>query len=144
MKKIIALILCFTSVIASTDTSNENLTDDVKVVDYFDSGQKECEINYKNGQKHGKALVWFENGKLHKEENWKDGKLHGVYKNWYLNGKIMLDANYKNGIQDGNQSFWLNDFLITEKYYKDGKCISGNCSDDLPMFTRDCPFQQLI
>lgn len=43
--------------------------------EYYDSGQKSSEVNYKNAKRNGKTISWFENGQKRYEDNYKDGKL---------------------------------------------------------------------
>ena len=105
----------------NSGTKNEDLTEVVKEVDYYNNGQKKSEKSYKNGQENGKTLYWTEDGKLLQEENWKNGKLDGKLLTWYPNGNLMGEGNYKDGKEHGKWTGWFQDGkLLYEKYYKDG------------------------
>ena len=43
----------------------------------FKNGKKESEIDYKQGQIHGKCLEYFANGKVHIDAEYREGKYHG-------------------------------------------------------------------
>jgi len=41
---------------------------------WHENGQKQAEVNYKDGKKNGLGTVWYENGQKKSEYNYKDGK----------------------------------------------------------------------
>ena len=70
------------------------------------------------------------------EKHYKDGKKDGKWILWHANGQIGLDSqkkgegNYKDGKLDGKWIWWhANGQILSEKHYKDGKCISGDCQE---------------
>jgi len=79
--------------------SNSNLTNSfTKWTIWYESGQKESEVNYKNGQKDGKSTWWNKKGQKVKQKNYKNGKLDGKLIEWFqFNGQIKREENYKNG-----------------------------------------------
>ena len=46
-----------------------------KVSKLYESGQKELELNVKDGKYDGLVVWWHQNGQKKSEENWKDGKM---------------------------------------------------------------------
>ncbi len=123
------------------------------LTNWNEDGSKESEQNYKNFQYDGKSIVWHENGQIDYEKNYKDGRLNGKVTFWHENGQKFFEGNYKDGKRDGKWIFWKNNRkdeernykdndlvyktifkysyftgqLKSEKKYKDGKCISGDC-----------------
>ena len=64
----------------------------------YPNGQKQEEINYKDGKQEGLTIAWFENGQNKVERNYKDGKQEGLVTWWFENGQKEAEINYKNGI----------------------------------------------
>ena len=59
-----------------------------KSFELHENGQKELEINYKNGKQDGLEVWWHDNGKKKHEYTYKDGKLvEGSYKFWNSKGE---------------------------------------------------------
>ncbi len=75
----------------------------------------------------GKNLCKYENGLKKSEGNFKDGKKDGKYTYWWLNGQITV-SNMKDNKRDGKSTKWdENGQIITDRNYKDGECVSGDC-----------------
>ena len=98
---------------------------------WYDNGQKESEVNYKNcngiARKDGKWIRWYENGQKKSEEFYRDGKQDGLHTLWYDNGqkefkgrKCHLDR------KDGLWTYWYdNGQKKEEETYKDGNKLSS-------------------
>jgi antitoxin component YwqK of YwqJK toxin-antitoxin module len=69
----------------------------IKEISYFQNGNKNTEVDYKNGKVNGWARMWYENGKLHVEATYKDNKTHGVRNAFHPNGRVFCRAEYENG-----------------------------------------------
>lgn len=61
------------------------------------SGEKESEINYKMGVKHGLAIYYDDSERIKKEVNYKDGKKHGITKKYRYSGWEYKEVEYDNG-----------------------------------------------
>ena len=57
-------------------------------VSYHQNGQREAEINWKNGMPDGLSELYYENGQRDAKINWKDGKRHGLSELYYENGQL--------------------------------------------------------
>ena len=64
--------------------------------EYYDSGQKSYEVNYKDGLRSKKAW-WYDNGNKKKEGTYKDGKEDGLWAIWYESGQKKMEAILKDG-----------------------------------------------
>ena len=64
---------------------------------WYPSGQKESELNYKDGNLNGKAIYWYESGIKKSQANYKDFKQEGVYNEWHKSGQLRFEAYYENG-----------------------------------------------
>jgi antitoxin component YwqK of YwqJK toxin-antitoxin module len=69
----------------------------IKEMTYFDNGNMESEVDYKNGKVNGWARMWYKNGKLHVEATYKNNKTHGIRTAYHENGQVFCRAKYKNG-----------------------------------------------
>ena len=97
---------------------------------YYDIGQIESEKNYKDNQLNGKSTYWYKNGQKFSEGNYKDDKPDGKWTFWKKNGQKDEERNYKDNDLVDKTIFKYSYFtghLKSEKKYKDGKCISGDC-----------------
>ena len=91
---------------------------------YHFDGIKISEINYENGEKHGKEIEYGYNGKIW-EGQYKNGKEDGLFTGWYENGKKKWEETYKYGEYDGLETKWYkNGKKKSEQTWKDGKFIS--------------------
>ncbi len=115
MKKTLAIILSIVCLMFAVGCS-EKVTDTIQEHDglayipnettpftgvyirTYPNGQKQFEINYKDGKYEGLQTGWYENGLKIGESNWKDGKPEGLVTEWYENGQKKSEGNYKDGI----------------------------------------------
>ena len=90
--------------------------------DFHSNGQKQSEVNYKDGVRHGVRTDWYKNGNKWLEMKFKDGKQHGVKTWWRENGKKKSDLNYKDGLRHGAVTEWYeNGQKRSEVNYIEGK-----------------------
>ena len=65
---------------------------------WFASGQKQSEENYKDGKLDGLATQWRENGTKKSERPYKNGELNGIGVYWNEYGEKVEEWLYKDGI----------------------------------------------
>ena len=94
-------------------------------VEYYENGQVEVRINFKDGEKNGLYESYFENGQLKLKHNHKDGKTEGFIEQFYENGQLQLTKNYKNGWEDGP----------SEDYYENGQLSHDYNKKSMPLIT---------
>lgn len=83
---------------------------------YYDSTQRIAwEMNYLNGQKHGKQVFMNAKGDTTLLENYSNGVLNGIKKTYYPKSKPEKVVNYANGVFNG--------LFIT--YNKEGKMLQS-------------------
>jgi len=93
----------------------------------YENGQKESEVNFKDGNFDGLGVEWYENGQKQSEGNYKDGNFDGLWVEWYENGQKMTEENHKDGEMDGLVVFWHeNGQKRWEVNYKNGKPVEGS------------------
>ncbi|NOR44103.1 MAG: hypothetical protein GQ534_00830, partial [Candidatus Delongbacteria bacterium] len=63
----------------------------------YSNGQKEFELYWLSGKKHGESFKWAKDGQLLMEEHYQHGKFHGTNKEWYENGKLKASVHFKEG-----------------------------------------------
>jgi len=76
-----------------------------KYVEWFDDGQKELEIDIKEGLIHGKAIFWHQNntaapsifGRRRIEANYRNDEEHGKTIEWDRSGQVVLEEEWDNG-----------------------------------------------
>ncbi len=87
---------------------------------YYDNGNLEYEISYRQGKRHGKALEFFPNGQLKLEWIYQDGKLDGTSKEYYESGELYREHEYSNNTRIGLKVFYKNGRVKAEYQFKDG------------------------
>ena len=93
----------------------------------YENGQKESEVNFKDGKMDGLGVEWYENGQKQSEGNYKDGKDDGLWVYWHNNGQKQLEGNFKDGKRDGLAVSWHeNGQKRWEVNYKNGKPVEGS------------------
>lgn len=98
-------------------------------LDYYESGQKKSEGNFKDGKREGLWTVWQDNayGEKRSEGNYKDGQKEGLWTEWDDNvyGQ-KSEGNYKDGEREGLWTVWEMEGNLKEEglwtgNYKNGK-----------------------
>ena len=64
-------------------------------------GGKVAELNYKNGNLDGKAMIWHSNGQLRAEGFFIDGFAEGTWKTYFPDGNTASIRNYQMGALEG-------------------------------------------
>ena len=114
---------------------------DGKWTTLYENGQKKVEGKFKDDKRDGKWTHWEWNGLISKEANYKDGNGILTIYEYHDNGLISKEANYKDHVglffgsylseiykKHGKETLWYkNGQIKSEKNYKDGECISGDC-----------------
>ena len=77
---------------------NENDGNDELWTEWYENGQKQYEINYKDGQQNGLYKWWYENGQKSSEGPYKDGKPDGVWISYNRDGTVESRRTYKDGV----------------------------------------------
>jgi antitoxin component YwqK of YwqJK toxin-antitoxin module len=77
--------------------------------EYWDNGQKEYEVPFVNGQRHGIATWWWDNGKKKYEVPYVNGQQHGVGTWWWGNGKKRREIPWVNDQRHGVETGWWSD-----------------------------------
>ena len=101
---------------------------------WYDNGEMEYQVNFKNGKMDGLFKGWYDNGKKKSEKNFKDGRREGSSVMWYENGQKMEEIMYKNDQKDGLETQWyingnkkievnvINDkYMDYVRWYEDGQ-----------------------
>lgn len=104
--KILLILICLTSLTFSQVDS---------IVTYYDNGNIQSIIHYKNGVRDGDAIFYRENGKLKQELSYFNGKVNGLVTNFDENGVLREMFSIENGKREGPTSY----FDSTGEYLKD-------------------------
>ena len=90
-----------------------------------ENGQKEVQVNYREGRLDGLLTKWYENGKKMEEANFKGDKKNGLMTLWYKNGQKQEEENFKDGKQDGLSADWYENGQKRQvSNWKEGKLMS--------------------
>jgi len=65
---------------------------------YYENGQKELEVTYKDGKEDGPRTEYYENGQKKSEATLKDGKFNGLETMWHENGQKKAEATLKDNV----------------------------------------------
>lgn len=108
---------------------------------WYENGNKEYSINYKNGEQHGLVTTYYENGKMERQLNYSNGIVIGIAKFYNEDGKISSEVPNINGEPDTiNQKIYYYDeegilrFILIgyedENQNMTGKLINFNLEKD--------------
>ena len=79
-----------------------------------------------DGIKNGEYKTYYDNGNIETVVNYKNDKLNGESKSYYENGQIKGEINYKGGKKDGiSKSYSENGQLISVETFYEGKSGHG-------------------
>ncbi|MDP7038543.1 MAG: toxin-antitoxin system YwqK family antitoxin, partial [Myxococcota bacterium] len=90
----------------------QNATNDVndkgymKHIAWHENGQKQFEVEFVNGERHGAETSWWENGKKQSEGELVNGKPHGTIMTWHENGKKQFEGEFVSGEAHGKALSW--------------------------------------
>ncbi len=92
-----------------------------KITKWYINGQKEFEIEFYNGKKHGYYTEWYINGQKKSVKSYSEGKLNGYYTEWYKNGQKKKYGNFFDGKYIGLHTSWYeNGMKWSETTYENG------------------------
>jgi antitoxin component YwqK of YwqJK toxin-antitoxin module len=111
------------------------LTDGILPI-YYENGQKEREVSFKNSKPDGKFTYWYESGQLSQEMYYKEGKLDGKWLGWYENGQLSWERYFKNGYRVGNWLGWYSNGYKESDVYWDYNNSGDPDKDDY--LTKKC------
>jgi len=95
--------------------TKEDSLSPVRTLRYYFNGEKEEEIHYKDGVKHGKNTFWYQNGEKMYEGNYVDGLMDGVFTQWFNNGNVDYIAEYTQGRPSGTWRYYKNDGTLLKE-----------------------------
>jgi antitoxin component YwqK of YwqJK toxin-antitoxin module len=102
-------------------------------VQYYKTGNREYEGNYKSGIANGEHKWYYKNGRLRETITYviseKDSTpvADGTGKEWFENGKIRTVINYRAGQYDGPWTEYdIQGHIVKQGLYKDNQLISGS------------------
>ena len=85
------------------------------LITYFDNGNIESIVHYKNGVRDGDARFFWENGNIRQELSYFNGRVDGLVRNYNENGVLYEMFSIENGKREGPASY----FDSTGTYQKD-------------------------
>ena len=99
-------------------------------IEYYPSGEKKVEGNFKDNYLNGKGTYFFENGSKY-IGNFKNGKFNGYGIEYYPSGGKRYEGNYKNDKLNGQGTSFNEDGSIEfqGKYVNDKKIESSETKD---------------
>ena len=89
---------------------------------YFDNGQKEQSLSYKEGLLDGTILYWYSNGVLKEKHSYKKNQLDGKQQAFHKNGEKSSYGVYKIGKKEGKCKWWYDNKQVRmEATFKDNR-----------------------
>ena len=85
------------------------------VITYFDNGNIESIVHFKNSVRNGGAKFFWENGNIKQELSYFNGRVDGLVRNYNEEGVLMEMYSIENGKREGPTSY----FDSTGTYIKD-------------------------
>jgi len=97
-----------------------------KAIKYYESGNKEFEINVIDGYAQGMMTGFYEDGEKKYELNFVDGKGQGKKNGFYKSGKKYYEVNFIDNLAQGNMTVFYENGNIKEIIiFKDNKLVSN-------------------
>lgn len=90
------------------------------IITYFNNGNIESVIFYKNDVRDGEARFYWENGNLKQDLNYFNGRVTGLVRNYNVNGILIEMYSIENGKREGPATYfdsigvYINDVFYTE------------------------------
>ena len=75
-------------------------------ISYYDNGQKQYDIEYKNNKIDGIAKYWDEKGNIINEVHYVNDKFHGKWTGFYPNGNVSHIIHYYYGEKHGKEIWY--------------------------------------
>ena len=95
-------------------------------ITFYDNGQKQYDIEYKNNKIDGLARYWDIDGNLVNEVNYVNNKFHGKWIDYYSNGNILHIINYHYGQKHGEEIwYYLSGNIKSKVLYEYDNVISN-------------------
>ena len=89
---------------------------------YYENGQLERKINWKDSKRHGIQESYYENGQLERRFNWKDDRAYGLEEVYHENGQFKSKINWKDSKKQGIQEIYRENGQLERKInWKDGE-----------------------
>lgn len=82
---------------------------------YFESGQKQAEIQHGLPNNTAAVLLYYENGQVMSDGFYKSGRKDSLWYNYAMSGELMSAENYKNDVHEGKSVY----------YYKEGQYLEN-------------------
>lgn len=86
-------------------------------IQYYPSGQKRTEKEYKGAYPHGSSKEFYEDGTIKQEGEFVDNKENGTWIAYYPNGEKQAVLNFEHGTQRGPYFEYNNEGTLTRQYY---------------------------
>lgn len=87
---------------------------DGKEVKYFPNGEKQCEGEWKQGEKHGTWRFYYESGAIKSETHF-GGRTPMTMTFWHPNGQVSLQGPAVDGSRQGVWRVWRKNGLLAEE-----------------------------
>ena len=89
---------------------------------WFESGEKQYERQYKNGNRVGTHKIWYKNGQVASVNYYVDDKLDGEQKTYFESGNRWQRLRYVDGYEEGKQKTWNDSGRVVNNFtVKNGK-----------------------
>ncbi|MFO7789088.1 MAG: toxin-antitoxin system YwqK family antitoxin [Bacteroidales bacterium] len=110
--------------IAAQGKFNKKKNKEGRWVFYFETGEKESEVDYSDGKKDGDKIDYFKNGQVLMEVEYQDDVKEGEYVFYFKNGQVREKGFYHDGVRHGEFVYRRPDGVLAEKgVYKNGKRV---------------------
>ena len=112
LRKILYIISFFTIAVHSQTDS---------LIEYYNNGNIESIVHYKNGVRDGGAKFFWENGNIKRELYYFNGRVDGMVRNYNEKGILQETFSIENNKRDGPTSFFdSSGTYVDDKSYTDG------------------------
>lgn len=90
-------------------------------IEYYNSGEKRAEGEYRSGKREGEWVYYHRSGAVEQRGNYANGLAQGAWKWYYENGALHREEDYRKGREDGmSVEYDGQGTIITQGEYIDG------------------------
>ena len=86
--------------------SYQALSQTDSVITYFDNGNIESIVHFKNSVRDGEAKFFWENGNIKQDLSYFNGRVNGLVRNYNEDGILQEMYNVENGKREGPTSYF--------------------------------------
>ncbi len=105
----------YTNIFGDTLYSGSLKNGDGLKINYYITGKKEIECEFKDGIPDGSWTYYYENGSVAEKGQFSKGQKHEEWEFYYKNSRLESKGKFKDGVKDGVWTYYGRDGIILDE-----------------------------